>query len=119
MRKLALIMVLMAPVTHAEVYRCEVDGVKKYMSRPCEGAIKSEKVEIYIPPADPLQGAINSKRIMIGMTKRQVKESWGQPRDINRRVSKYGTTEQWVYGDFLKNRQYVYFENGLVTSISN
>ena len=38
-------------------------------------------------------------------------ESWGQPDDINRSVGSWGVHEQWVYGD-----EYLYFENGKLTS---
>lgn len=50
----------------------------------------------------------------IGMTKDQVLNSlWGQPQDINKTTTAYGTSEQWVYGD----GRYVYFDNGIVTTI--
>lgn len=41
--------------------------------------------------------------------------SWGKPNSINRTTNKYGTHEQWVYGD----GNYLYFENGVLTSIQN
>lgn len=54
------------------------------------------------------------KEPTIGMTKTEVENStWGKPKDINKTTTKYGTREQWVY----KGYKYIYFENGVVTSI--
>ncbi len=51
----------------------------------------------------------------IGMTKDEVEDStWGSPSKINKDTYSWGITEQWVYND----RGYIYFENGIVTSIS-
>lgn len=36
--------------------------------------------------------------IRIGMTKEMCRESWGEPDDINKTTTSYGTSEQWVYG---------------------
>ena len=33
----------------------------------------------------------------IGMTKEMCRLSWGEPKDINRTITKYSTSEQWVY----------------------
>lgn len=54
--------------------------------------------------------------VRIGMTREQVLDSnWGRPLSINRNTTARGTTEQWVYG----NNQYLYFNNGVLTSISH
>lgn len=49
--------------------------------------------------------------ISLGMTCEQVRFSWGPPDDVHRTVGSWGVHEQWVY-----RTQYVYFENGIVTS---
>ena len=49
--------------------------------------------------------------IGLGMTCEQVKLSWGPPDDVHRTVGSWGVHEQWVY-----RSQYIYFENGVVTS---
>lgn len=51
----------------------------------------------------------------IGMSKSQVrnKTNWGEPDYINTTTNKYGTHEQWVYDDY----QYLYFDNGKLTTI--
>lgn len=55
------------------------------------------------------------KRPEIGMTANEVIEIWGNPIDINRTETTYGVSEQWVFfGD-----KYVYFEDGIVTSIQD
>lgn len=54
--------------------------------------------------------------VRIGMTAAQVRAStWGKPRSVNRSSGAYGVHEQWVYG----NGNYLYLENGQVTSIQN
>ena len=62
--------------------------------------------------------AIQFGQVKIGMTKEMVKLSKGEPSDINRTRNEYGTSEQWVYGS-LGNRYYIYFEDGVVTSIQD
>lgn len=55
-------------------------------------------------------------QVCIGMTKAMVLESWGHPSGgINKTTGAWGTHEQWVYG----MGQYLYFENGKLTTIQN
>ncbi|MBY6931687.1 1,4-beta-N-acetylmuramidase [Clostridium botulinum] len=57
-----------------------------------------------------------SKGVSIGMTEDQVLVSnWGRPNEINKTTTKYGTYEQWVYDGY----NYLYFENGILTTIQN
>lgn len=50
----------------------------------------------------------------VGMTKEEVEKStWGYPKKINKDTYSWGTKEQWVY-----ENGYIYFKNGIVTSIS-
>lgn len=57
-----------------------------------------------------------SEGVRIGMTKDEVLASnWGQPKSINKTTSTYGTHEQWVYG----GNNYLYFDNGILTSFQN
>lgn len=53
----------------------------------------------------------------IGMTREQVinQTRWGKPYDVNRTTTARGTREQWVYGD----RRYLYFDNGILTTIQD
>lgn len=52
----------------------------------------------------------------VGMTEEEVLSSaWGYPNKRNKDTYSWGTTEQWVYNNY----GYVYFRNGIVTSISD
>jgi hypothetical protein len=54
--------------------------------------------------------------VNIGMSMEQVRaSSWGRQNSINRTTTAYGDREQWVYG--IGN--YLYFENGVLTTIQN
>ena len=58
---------------------------------------------------------IQSKRVMVGMSKEQVLKAWGSPYTINITYTKDGTRrEEWIYEDWkdaatIKHR-YLYFE---------
>lgn len=53
--------------------------------------------------------------VTIGMSQQDVLDSsWGKPRDVNRTVSAYGVREQWVY-----DGGYLYFKDGILTTIQN
>ncbi len=54
-------------------------------------------------------------KVRIGMTKNMCRDSWGEPEDINKSSGSFGLHEQWVYG----TSSYLYFENGILTSIQN
>ena len=56
---------------------------------------------------------IENHRVSIGMTKNQCIGAWGRPNDINRTEGVYGVHEQWCYDNF----KYLYFENGILTTI--
>lgn len=63
--------------------------------------------------------AAANQKVMRGMTKDQVTMAWGSPTNINRSIGNYGVHEQWVYRQGPGSAQYVYFENGKVTSIQD
>ena len=57
-----------------------------------------------------------TKGVKIGMTQEQVLESsWGEPEDINRTTYTFGVHEQWCYQGY----NYLYFEDGVLTTIQN
>ncbi|WP_138429613.1 hypothetical protein [Fodinibius saliphilus] len=62
--------------------------------------------------------AIKNQEIVIGMSEKQARLSWGQPDDINSTVTAENRDEQWVYGDGTE-RTYLYFENGELTTYQN
>ena len=55
--------------------------------------------------------------VNIGMSKSQVinQSNWGEPKYVNRTVTKHGTHEQWVYSEY----RYLYFDNGRLTVIQD
>ena len=59
-----------------------------------------------------IKNAIRNKKIIIGMTPRQLELAWDAPEHINTTVNKSGRMDQWVYG----LGRYVYLQNGKVTS---
>lgn len=57
-----------------------------------------------------------SQGVTIGMTQQEVLDSmWGEPERINRTVTENHVYEQWVYG----YPNYLYFTDGILTSIQN
>lgn len=57
-----------------------------------------------------------SQGVTIGMTQQEVLDSmWGEPKDINRTITENHVYEQWVYG----YPNYLYFTDGILTSIQN
>lgn len=70
----------------------------------------------YIKTRDDIKEVEAIKEPSIGMTKNEVLNStWGEPEDINKTTTKYGTSEQWCYN----GNKYIYFEDGIVTSIQD
>ena len=78
--------------------------------------------ESYILKNNPLSSkrparivnAIKQEEVVLGMTRDEVKLSWGEPKDINRTVGNWGVHEQWVY-----DGTYLYFKNGVLTSFQD
>jgi hypothetical protein len=55
----------------------------------------------------------------IGMTKEEVQlTTWGNPQNINKTKTAYGTSVQWVY-KINNKRAYIYFDDGVVTTIQD
>jgi hypothetical protein len=54
-------------------------------------------------------------KVVLGMNKEMCSSAWGSPIDINRRIVRGLTHEQWVYGW----GTYLYFENGVLTAIQD
>ncbi len=55
--------------------------------------------------------------VNIGMSQQDVLDSsWGRPERVNKTTTAAGTREQWVYRGY---HSYLYFENGVLTTIQN
>ncbi|OBZ19053.1 hypothetical protein A8L34_05810 [Bacillus sp. FJAT-27264] len=85
----------------------EVDDLKLSL-KPRDYWYESD-VEYY-----QVQEMLNKVDPTIGMSVNELKKSrWGQPKEINKTTTDYGTSEQWVYSGF----RYVYVNDGIVTGI--
>jgi hypothetical protein len=61
----------------------------------------------------------NSGRVAPGMTPENVERAWGKPDAINRRIHSGSVREQWVYRRGQSRNQYVYIEDGKVTTATD
>lgn len=61
----------------------------------------------------------SGRKIGVDMNMYEVIYSLGYPNDINATTTSYGRSEQWVYGNPIYGANYVYLENGIVTSYQN
>lgn len=87
-----------------------VDYAEKYSILEAEKQ-EMERNEL----AKKKQEQLENQKVKIGMTKEEVLSRWGKPQDVNRTITEYSTMEQWVY----PNYNYLYFENGILTTIQN
>ncbi len=55
------------------------------------------------------------RKVFVGMPEAYARISWGDPNDINRTITRFGTHEQWVY----ESGNYLYIDDGKVSSIQN
>lgn len=53
-------------------------------------------------------------KVKIGWTQQMCREAWGAPNDINKTITSSKVHEQWVY-----RKGYLYFDNGILTTIQN
>ena len=117
-----------APVS-AQVYKCkDAGGTTVYSAQPC--AIDAKPIDVRPAsgqggPVNELAAANNRRiatgRVGPGMTAAQVRASWGSPHKINQSVYTSGVAEQWIYYRDANHirAQYVYFQNGVVSSVSD
>lgn len=128
----------------AEIYKCEVDGRQTFSDSPCGdtaervevdpvtvgGRLDSgTNVETYKPPKRERASSSNDcpfinstemrrlrieNRVVAGMKPGDVRATWGAP-TATRTARGF---IQWAYRWDNGNRQYVYFQNGCVNSIS-
>lgn len=97
--------------------------IKKYGATYAEfinglTTMQKEKFERLVPKYGKATAKMMVEgKVRIGWSKQMCRESWGEPDDINRTTGSWGTHEQWVYGEY--DCDYLYFENGVLTSIQN
>ncbi len=108
------------------LYKQSVEEIKKAEKKQAAAAAAAEaKRKAAMKPVERIMEkylcseqtarAILKKQVHIGMTTEECKASWGRPTRINRTSNAYGTHEQWCYG----YSNYLYFEDGILTSIQN
>ena len=78
----------------------KADEIKKIMA-PVLDFDKDTAAGNYIEKLpEPIQKAIKSNKVILGMTRDEVLLAIGKPRHKERNVSNDGTeTEDWIYGD--------------------
>lgn len=122
------IILLFSNQAFGDVYKCNVDGKVRFSDVPCKG--NGEKVDIKpvtgTNDSDPnfnqsqlvkFNKLISLGRIERGMNTKMVVRAWGSPTKINTSVGSYGKHEQWIYRHNNGLTDYVYFENGTVSSM--
>lgn len=136
----ALVITLISASPAWAVYKCMDDAGKTvYQQHPCT-ATGSVGSQINATPSITTGGeedgtaqarldaiksfnrrfdAAANQEVMRGMTRAQVQMAWGQPSKINSSIGSYGKHEQWVYRRGAGAAQYIYFENGIVTSMQD
>ncbi|MNQ78050.1 hypothetical protein D3C85_929520 [compost metagenome] len=126
MKRAIVLWLLCSPSAWAQVYKC--NGI--YQDIPCQTGQEVAIDENYKPdPNNPvilpqanllnesrIRSARDSSQIVVGMTAQDVRYAWGTPTHINPSFSVDVIREQWVYRRDNGNSQYIYLENGKVTS---
>lgn len=90
---------------------------EKYESSRVQLQAQADRADAASLKRTQLAEAARKKKqgVSIGMSQADaVASSWGRPEKVNRTTNAYGTREQWVY-----DGSYLYFENGVLTSIQN
>lgn len=81
------------------------------------GYITADVSTTALTDVDPAAAAAECKRLgdpRVGMAVKQLEATcWGKPLNINRKESRNGVHEQYVYGD----GRFVYLHNGVVTEV--
>lgn len=123
MRGLLIVCLTVCAAAEAsDVYKCTVNDAVVYQDKPCQ--VGGETIELKTGPRMSsrdiqLIDMANRGRVMAGMSADQVRIAWGQPTSINRSVSAGSVREQWVYRHGPGNSQYIYLEDGVVTSFQD
>ncbi|WP_151839201.1 DUF4124 domain-containing protein [Acinetobacter ursingii] len=128
MKYLLLCFTLISVPAIAQIYQCKTSTGQVFQDKPCAGSKelankvrKAQSEEQSRKAAYERQQAEYDSRLepRIGMTSNQAERSkWGYPDTVNKTTTARGAHEQWVYRGAYKSK-YLYFENGLLTSIQD
>ncbi len=94
--------------------KAEAEAAKREAERRAKMS-KIERIMEKYDCSENIATLISRGQVRIGMTAEQCRASWGRPNDINRSTGTWGVHEQWCYG----GHNYLYFEDGILTSIQN
>jgi hypothetical protein len=94
------------------------DELKKIMAPVLDFDKESATTNYVDTLPEPIQKAIKSKKVIVGMDRDQVLLAVGRPRQKERDVSNDGTeTEDWIYGDPPGKITFVTFTGSKVTKV--
>lgn len=133
----ALAMATAQPVAAAN--KCTLpDGKVVYQDAACASATATSRVNLsgagQADPGSPassyyrregarlereqrIEAAIRVGEVFVGMPASAAVQAWGQPTRVNTTHSRRGSSEQWVYRRGRSGTQYIYVEDGVVTSV--
>lgn len=105
--------------TNKRLAKAVIEEDKKLLAQEAAKFTKAGKrIHAKHPDWDAdLCNTIGKGHIYVGMTAEQVRAAWGRPYDINRTTTANSTNEQWVMHEM--GGSYVYFEDGICTTIQN
>jgi len=63
--------------------------------------------------------AVYNEKVFVGMPQEFVILSWGKPSDINSTINEHGSSEQWIYKHGSVDAQYIYIDEGRVSTMQN
>jgi len=69
--------------------------------------------------SDTMLQLVLQHRVAVGMNQVEALASWGAPTSINRTTNEAGVSQQWVYPKGRYDANYLYFDNGRLTSIQD
>lgn len=120
-----VILVFLSFPVCAELYKCQSHDKTLYQESPC-----SDAAEIQIDTSrladesaqaakrrqkEQAEIALHPRKLVIGMSSRDVLKAWGRPTEVNKSVYPGHIHEQWVYRSNRYSRN-AYIDNGFLTS---
>ena len=93
-----------------------VAAVGDQTRRAMLGSAQSEQIDS-VKRAEKLQQAYANRRVFIGMTADEIKNSWGPPTRSNRSIYSDHVSEQWIYQWSGGKTTYLYLDDGVLRSL--
>ena len=130
----ALAGLVLLPAAAQSVYRCtDANGRAVFQQSPCDAAgsgavaVNGGNVVSGAPAGEAglrasaerrarVEPAIAQRRVLIGMTEAELRQSLGEPLVVNTTTTAEGVAQQHVYRDRDGSRRTVYTHNGVVTA---